>query len=97
MGHGAPPCVLSCCAVSKPRTQPTITTRRGTVSVSQQGPHDTEPRELARLGMGSYFGEIALLTSKPRQATVSAVGMSQSQQDERVQSISPLLDQRGAT
>lgn len=86
MGHGAPTCVLLCYAVLKPRIQLTITTRRGTVSVSQQGPHDTEPREVARLGMGSYFGEIALLTSKPRQATVSAVGMSQPQRDERVQS-----------
>eukprot|EP00948_MAST-09A_sp_MAST-9A-sp1_P002745 g2745.t1 len=47
---------------------------KGTVSVSQQGATDLEPQELTRLGSGSYFGEIALLTSKPRQASVTAVG-----------------------
>lgn len=39
----------------------------GEVSCTQQG------NEVCKLGAGSYFGEIALLTSKPRQATVSAV------------------------
>uniref|UniRef100_A0A7S2PRQ3 Cyclic nucleotide-binding domain-containing protein n=1 Tax=Leptocylindrus danicus TaxID=163516 RepID=A0A7S2PRQ3_9STRA len=33
-----------------------------------------EQNEVARLGTGSYFGEIALMTSKSRQATVSTIG-----------------------
>ena len=33
-----------------------------------------EDKEVATLSTGSYFGEIALLTSKPRQATVKAKG-----------------------
>ena len=35
---------------------------------------DGTSKEVVRLSSGSYFGEIALLTAKPRQATVSAVG-----------------------
>jgi cAMP-dependent protein kinase regulator len=31
-------------------------------------------KEVAKLNTGGYFGEIALLTSKPRQATVKASG-----------------------
>ena len=32
------------------------------------------PRELARLGPGSFFGEMSLLTGEPRSASVVAVG-----------------------
>ena len=33
-----------------------------------------DDKEVANLSAGSYFGEIALMTSKPRQATVRAIG-----------------------
>ncbi|MBA3817762.1 MAG: cyclic nucleotide-binding domain-containing protein [Deltaproteobacteria bacterium] len=42
----------------------------GEVSVQAEGP----PRvEMARLGAGSFIGEVALMTDQPRSATVSAV------------------------
>ncbi|HSN26318.1 MAG TPA: cyclic nucleotide-binding domain-containing protein [Kofleriaceae bacterium] len=42
----------------------------GEVSVSAEGP----PRvEMARLGPGSFIGEVALMTDQPRSATVAAV------------------------
>ena len=43
----------------------------GEVSVQAEGP----PRvEMARLGPGSFIGEVALMTDQPRSATVTAVG-----------------------
>lgn len=35
---------------------------------------DRTPREIARLGAGKFFGEMALMTGEPRRATVRAVG-----------------------
>jgi CRP-like cAMP-binding protein len=46
----------------------------GEVSVQAEGP----PRvEMARLGAGSFIGEVALMTDQPRSATVSAVQTSE--------------------
>lgn len=46
----------------------------GEVSVQAEGP----PRvEMARLGAGSFIGEVALMTDQPRSATVTAVSPSE--------------------
>jgi|MudIll2142460700_1097286.scaffolds.fasta_scaffold16344_2 CRP-like cAMP-binding protein len=46
----------------------------GEVSVQAEGP----PRvEMARLGAGSFIGEVALMTDQPRSATVTALGPSE--------------------
>jgi len=42
------------------------------VAVVTQTQANGQEQEVAQIGVGAYFGEIALLTTKPRQATVSA-------------------------
>ena len=46
--------------------------RRGMVDVWRPTEEDGPPRMLAELGPGQYFGEVALLMDRPRNATVRA-------------------------
>ena len=45
--------------------------KEGVAVVTQTQANGME-QEVAQIGVGSYFGEVALLTTQPRQATVSA-------------------------
>lgn len=45
----------------------------GRVQVELDSPDGAEPKPIAQLGPGDYFGELALLTDEPRNATVVAL------------------------
>ena len=45
---------------------------KGNVTVWQKSQDDTDEKQVQRLGPGQFFGEIALVTSAPRNATVKA-------------------------
>lgn len=63
----------------------------GEVSVSAEGP----PRvEMARLGAGSFIGEVALMTDQPRSATVTAVADAELLRIDR-KTLSKVLSEHG--
>lgn len=45
----------------------------GTVRVDTTRTDDEHPVELATLGRGAFFGEVSVLTGRPRTATVTAI------------------------
>lgn len=45
----------------------------GAVRVDTTGPDVDHPVELATLGRGAFFGEVSVLTGRPRTATVTAI------------------------
>ncbi len=59
------------------RTTDLYVVHSGAVRVVIPGRRGEEDREVARLGPGQFFGEMALMTGEPRRATIMAAGDSE--------------------